>query len=86
MSYFHWIAGCPLGLAWLWRLVDARWCAEIADISRPEWDRAALSLGAMFMVHPAGQHHRSACNEAADIEATLTRLLCLTTTTMRSSP
>ncbi len=23
MSYFHWIAGCALGLAWLWRLADA---------------------------------------------------------------
>ena len=40
MSYFHWIAGCTLGLAWLWRLVDAAFgVPKIADISRPEWDR-----------------------------------------------
>ena len=53
MSYFHWIAGCTLGLAWLWRLADAALgVPTIADISRPEWDRQACR-------QPPSQHHRS---------------------------
>ena len=29
MSYFHWIAGCSLGLAWIWRLARrGDWRAE----------------------------------------------------------
>src|SRR6266436_8222243 len=71
MSYFHWIAGCALALAWIWRLADAAFgVPKISDISRPEWDRNA----------PAGLHVSiivPACNEAADIEATLIRLLAL---------
>ena len=53
MSYFHWIAGCTLALAWIWRLVDAALgVPKIADISRPEWDRTSSR-------QPAGQHYRS---------------------------
>ena len=34
MSYFHWIAGCALGLAWFWRLAEAAvGVPRIADIS-----------------------------------------------------
>jgi glycosyltransferase involved in cell wall biosynthesis len=71
MSYFHWIAGSVLGLAWLWRLVDAALgVPTIADISRPEWDRKPLGGPRVSVVVPAR-------NEETDIEATLTRLLTL---------
>ncbi len=71
MSYFHWIAGCTLGFAWIWRLVDAALgVPKIADISRPEWDRKPSDNPRVSIVVPA-------CNEKADIEATLTRLLSL---------
>ncbi len=36
MSYFHWIVGGLLGLAWLWRLLEAALgVPKIADISLP---------------------------------------------------
>jgi cellulose synthase/poly-beta-1,6-N-acetylglucosamine synthase-like glycosyltransferase len=71
MSYFHWIAGCALGLAWLWRLADAAvGVPKVADISGPEWDRKPLGNPRISVIVPA-------CNEGADIEATLTRLLTL---------
>ncbi len=71
MSYFHWIAGCTLALAWIWRLVDAALgVPKIADISRPEWDRTPPGNPRVSIIVPA-------CNEAADIEATLARLLAL---------
>ncbi|MGH9502653.1 MAG: glycosyltransferase [Terriglobales bacterium] len=72
MSYFHWITGCFLGLAWLWRLADAALgVPKIADISQPEWERPPHSdQPCVSIIVPA-------CNEAADIEATLTRLLAL---------
>ncbi len=72
MSYFHWIAGCTLGLAWIWRLMDAALgVPKVADISRPEWNvQASHKDPRVSIVVPA-------CNEEADIEATLTRLLAL---------
>ena len=71
MSYFHWIAGCTLGLVWLWRLVDAALgVPTIADISRPEWDREPPANPRVSIIVPAR-------NEAADISTTLTRLLAL---------
>ena len=71
MSYFHWIAGCTLGLVWLWRLVDAAFgVPKIAEISRPEWDRRPTDSPRVSIVVPA-------CNEEADIGATLQRLLAL---------
>ena len=71
MSYFHWIAGCSLGLAWIWRLVDAAiGVPKIADISAPQWDRRPLGNPRVSIIVPAR-------NEEADIEATLTRLLSL---------
>ncbi|MGH9547240.1 MAG: glycosyltransferase [Terriglobales bacterium] len=71
MSYFHWIAGCALGLAWLWRLADAAvGVPKIADIAQPEWDREPSGNPRVSIVVPA-------CNEAPDIEATLARLLAL---------
>ncbi len=71
MSYFHWITGCSLGLAWIWRLVDAAiGVPKIADISAPQWDRRPLGNPRVSIIVPAR-------NEEADIEATLTRLLSL---------
>jgi glycosyltransferase involved in cell wall biosynthesis len=71
MSYFHWIAGCTLALAWIWRLADAALgMPKLADISRPEWDRTPPGDPRVSIIVPA-------CNEAADIEATLVRLLDL---------
>jgi glycosyltransferase involved in cell wall biosynthesis len=71
MNDFHWIAGCLLALAWIWRLVDAAFgVPKIADISRPEWDRRPPGQSRVSIIVPA-------CNEAADIEATLTQLLSL---------
>ena len=71
MSYFHWIAGCSLGLAWIWRLVDAAiGVPKIADISGPQWDRRSPGNPRVSIIIPAR-------NEEADIEATLTRLLSL---------
>jgi glycosyltransferase involved in cell wall biosynthesis len=71
MSYFHWIAGCALGLAWIWRLVDAALgVPTIADISRPEWDRRPFGTPRVSIIVPA-------CDEEADVEGTLTRLLAL---------
>ena len=71
MNYFHWIAGWVLGLTWLWRLVDAAvGVPKIADISRPEWVGQPRAGPRVSIVVPA-------CNEAADIEATLLRLLSL---------
>jgi glycosyltransferase involved in cell wall biosynthesis len=71
MSYFHWIAGCILGLAWFWRLAEAAvGVPKIADIARPEWDRKPVGNPRVSIIVPA-------CNEAADIEATLARLLFL---------
>jgi glycosyltransferase involved in cell wall biosynthesis len=71
MSYFHWIAGCALGLAWFWRLADAALgVPKIADVSGPEWDRKLPGSPRVTIIVPAR-------NEAADIEATLIRLLAL---------
>jgi len=76
MSYFHWIAGCVLGLAWLWRLVDAAvGVPKIADISGRQWDRRPP--GDPWVSNPKVSIIVPACNEAADIEATLARLLAL---------
>lgn len=44
MSYFHWIAGCLLALAWLSRIVDAALgMPTVPDVSRPEWDRGPIT-------------------------------------------
>src|ERR1700690_3955522 len=71
MNYFHWIAGCALGLAWFWRLAEAAiGVPTIADISTPAWDRTPSGQPRVSIVVPA-------CNEAGDIEVTLSRLLAL---------
>ncbi|HEY3972559.1 MAG TPA: glycosyltransferase family 2 protein [Candidatus Sulfotelmatobacter sp.] len=74
MSYFHWIAGIILALAWVSRIVDAALgMPSVADVSRPEWDRNP--------VLPAGNPRVSiivpARNEEETIEQALNMLLAL---------
>jgi len=74
MSYFLWIAGTILALAWFSRIVDAGLgMPHVADIARPEWDRQPAT--------PNGEPRVSiivpARNEEAHIRETLTRLLVL---------
>ena len=46
MSYFYWIAGTILALAWFSRIVDAALgMPSVADVSRPEWDRNPVLPG-----------------------------------------
>jgi glycosyltransferase involved in cell wall biosynthesis/predicted outer membrane lipoprotein len=74
MSYFFWIAGTILALAWFSRIVDAALgMPHVADIARPEWDRRPAT--------PNGEPRVSiivpARNEEAHIRETLIRLLSL---------
>lgn len=70
-TYFWWISGCVLALAWFSRLADAAiGMRKIADIARPEWDRQPSGRPRVTIIVPAR-------NEEADIERTLTNLLAL---------
>src|SRR5215469_1938996 len=74
MTYFWWIAGMILALAWFSRIVDAALgMPSVADVSRPEWNRSPVS--------PAGSPRVSiivpARNEEAEIENCLRSLLAL---------
>ena len=74
MTYFWWIAGIILALAWFSRIVDAALgMPSVADVSRPEWNRNPVS--------PAGNPRVSiivpARNEEAEIENCLLSLLAL---------
>lgn len=74
MTYFWWIAGIILALAWFSRIVDAALgMPSVADVSRPEWNRDPVS--------PAGNPRVSiivpARNEEAEIENCLRSLLAL---------
>jgi len=74
MTYFWWIAGIILALAWFSRIVDAGLgMPSVADVSRPEWNRMPVS--------PAGNPRVSivvpARNEEAEIENCLRSLLAL---------
>src|SRR5215471_14245536 len=74
MSYFYWIAGIVLALAWFSRIVDAALgMPSVADVSRPEWDRNP--------VLPSGNPRVSiivpARNEQESIEQALSTLLAL---------
>jgi cellulose synthase/poly-beta-1,6-N-acetylglucosamine synthase-like glycosyltransferase len=74
MTYFHWIAGTTLALAWLSRIVDAATgMPSVADVSCPEWDRNPVS--------PCGSPRVSiivpARNEEKTIESGLQTLLAL---------
>jgi cellulose synthase/poly-beta-1,6-N-acetylglucosamine synthase-like glycosyltransferase len=74
MSYFHWIAGSLLALAWFSRVVGAAiGMPKVTDVALPEWDRNPVS--------PEGNPRVSiivpACNEEETIEQGLTQLLAL---------
>jgi len=74
MTYFYWITGVILALAWFSRIVDAALgMPSVADVSRPEWDRDP--------VLPAGNLRVSvivpARNEEETIEQALRSLLAL---------
>jgi glycosyltransferase involved in cell wall biosynthesis len=74
MTYFYWITGVILALAWFSRIVDAALgMPSVADVSRPEWDRDPVS--------PSGNPRVSiivpARNEGATIEQALRSLLAL---------
>ncbi|HET7210092.1 MAG TPA: glycosyltransferase family 2 protein [Terriglobales bacterium] len=70
-SYFVWISGCILALAWFSRVLDAALgMRKIADISLPQWDRKPVGNPRVTIIVPAR-------NEEADIERTLTNLLAL---------
>ncbi|HEV3511928.1 MAG TPA: glycosyltransferase family 2 protein [Candidatus Sulfotelmatobacter sp.] len=74
MTYFYWIAGIILALAWTSRIVDAALgMPSVADVSRPEWDRNPVA--------PSGNPRVSiivpARNEEAAIEQALNTLLAL---------
>jgi cellulose synthase/poly-beta-1,6-N-acetylglucosamine synthase-like glycosyltransferase len=74
VSYFHWIAGTLLGLAWGSRVVGAALgMPKVPDVALPQWDRNPVS--------PRGNPRVSvivpACNEEETIEQGLTQLLAL---------
>src|SRR5579872_2624582 len=72
MTYFHWIAGSLLALAWFSRLLDAALgMPEVADIARPEWAPTANARPArVSIIVPAR-------NEEEHIGESLERLLRL---------
>jgi len=74
MTYFHWIAGSLLALAWFSRIVGAAiGMPKVTDVALPEWDKNPVT--------PQGNPHVSiivpACNEEETIEQGLTQLLAL---------
>jgi len=74
MTYFHWIAGIVLALAWLSRVVDAAvGMPSVADVSRPEWGRNPVSASG----NPRVSIIVPARNEEDSVEQTLKSLLAL---------
>jgi glycosyltransferase involved in cell wall biosynthesis len=74
MTWFHWIAGTVLAIAWLSRVIGAALgMPRIADVSRPEWDRNPVSPGG----NPRVSIIVPACNEEETVEDALGRLLAL---------
>jgi glycosyltransferase involved in cell wall biosynthesis len=74
MTYFFWIAGMILALAWVSRIVDAALgMPSVADVSRPEWDRdPVLASG-----NPRVSIIVPARNEEESVEQCLRSLLSL---------
>src|SRR6478752_8093782 len=74
MSYFFWIAGMILALAWASRIVDAALgMPSVADVSRAEWDRnPVLASG-----NPRVSIIVPARNEEESLELCLRSLLSL---------
>jgi glycosyltransferase involved in cell wall biosynthesis len=73
-NLLHWIAGTILGLAWFSRIVDAAiGMPKIADVSRPEWDKARVAEAG----NPRVSIIVPARDEEETIEQGLTFLLAL---------
>ena len=71
MSYFYWIAGGLLALAWSSRLIGAAiGMPKVADVARPEWDRGPRPEPRLSIIVPAR-------NEEESIAASLQQLLAL---------
>jgi glycosyltransferase involved in cell wall biosynthesis len=74
MTYFYWITGVILALAWFSRIVDAALgMPSVADVSRPEWDRDPV----LASRNPSVSIIVPARNEEATIEQALRTLLAL---------
>ncbi len=74
MTYFYWITGAILALAWFSRIVDAALgMPSVADVSRPEWDRNPVLPSA----NPRVSIIVPARNEEETIEQALRTLLAL---------
>src|SRR5579864_8670131 len=74
MTYFYWIAGTILALAWFSRIVDAALgMPSVADVSRPEWDRNPVRTSG----NPRVSIIVPARNEEETIEQALRALLSL---------
>jgi glycosyltransferase involved in cell wall biosynthesis len=74
MTYFHWIAGTILALAWFSRIVDAALgMPSVADVTRPEWDRNPVTAAG----NPRVSIIVPARNEEQTIEGPLSALLAL---------
>jgi cellulose synthase/poly-beta-1,6-N-acetylglucosamine synthase-like glycosyltransferase len=71
MTYFLWISGLVLALAWFSRVVGAALgMPRIPDISGPDWDRVPHGHPRVSIIVPA-------CNEEESIEQALTQLLAI---------
>ena len=74
MTYFYWITGVILALAWFSRIVDAALgMPSVADVSKPEWDRSPVSPSR----NPRVSIIVPARNEERTIEQALRTLLAL---------
>ena len=74
MTYFYWITGIILALAWSSRIVDAALgMPSVADVSRPQWNRNPVSSSG----NPRVSIIVPARNEEASIEQALRTLLAL---------
>ena len=74
MTYFYWIIGIILALAWFSRIVDAALgMPSVADVSRPQWDRNPVSASG----NPRVSIIVPARNEQETIEQALRTLLAL---------
>ena len=74
MTYFYWITGIILALAWLSRVVEAALgMPSVADVSRPQWDRNPVSASR----NPRVSIIVPARNEQETIEQALRSLLAL---------
>jgi glycosyltransferase involved in cell wall biosynthesis len=74
MTYFYWIIGIILALAWFSRIVDAALgMPSVGDVSRPQWDRNPVSASG----NPRVSIIVPARNEQETIEQALRTLLAL---------